>query len=99
MLICPYFDMVGERGEIPKKLTMFNEFRLIVNFVGKSDCMSTDFRIFIDGLDILGVTYKHFIYSLLFFTIKDEIFNLRIKCHQFTHKMLSGWFYYVTKCP
>ena len=29
-----------------------HEFRLIVEFVGKSDCMSTDFRIFIYGLDI-----------------------------------------------
>ena len=56
MLICPYhneyFDIAGERGEISKKLTMFNEFRLIIEFVGKSDCTSTDFRIFIDGLDI-----------------------------------------------
>ena len=31
---------------------MFNEFRLIVNFVGKSYCMSSDFRIFKNGLDL-----------------------------------------------
>ena len=41
MLICSYFnnyfDIAGETWEIPQKLTMFNEFRLIVNFVGKSD--------------------------------------------------------------
>ena len=31
---------------------MFNVFRLIVNFVGKSYCMSSDFRIFKNGLDL-----------------------------------------------
>ena len=41
MLICSYlnnyFDIAGETWKITQKLTMFNEFRLIVNSVGKSD--------------------------------------------------------------
>ena len=51
MLICSYldkyFDIPGETWELPQKLTMFNEFQLIVNFVGKSDCMSTDLPTFV----------------------------------------------------
>ena len=49
MLICSYLDkyfhIAGETWKIPQKLTMYNEFWLIVNFVGKSDWMSTDLGI------------------------------------------------------
>ena len=61
---------------------MFNEFRLIVKFVGKSDLMSTDFRIFRDGLDLFThYKQKYFICTQLYFSIKDDMFNFRIKCH------------------
>ena len=61
---------------------MFNEFRLFVNFVGKSDYMSTDLRMFKDGL-IIFTYYKqtYFICTHLYFSIKDEMFNVRIKCY------------------
>ena len=32
---------------------MYKVFRLIVKFEGRSDCMRTDFRKFLDGFDIL----------------------------------------------
>ena len=52
MQLCPYlsecFDIARETSKIPQKITMLKEFRLIVNFLGKSDCMSTDFHIFRD---------------------------------------------------
>ena len=81
-IINKYFDISGETWEIPQKLTMIHEFRLIVNFVGKSDWMSTDFRIFRDSLDIFTY-YKeiYFICMHLYFSIKAEMFNLRMKCH------------------
>ena len=80
VLICSYlnnyFDIDGETWEIQQKLTMFNEFRLIVNLLGKSDWMSTDFCIFRDVLDIF-THYKltHYICTHLYFSIKDEMFN------------------------
>ena len=69
-----YFDIAGETLAIPKKLTMVNEFRLIVNFVGKSDCMSTEFRIFRDDFYIF-THYKliYFICWHLYFSIKNEM--------------------------
>ena len=30
-----YYDIADETWDIPQKITMFNEFRLIANFVGK----------------------------------------------------------------
>ena len=77
-LICPYhneyFDIASERGEIPKKLTMFNEFRLIVEFVGKSDCMHTDFCIFIDGLDIFRRYIQTFhLFALVIFDQRWDV--------------------------
>ena len=87
MFIClylnKYFDIAGEIWEIQQKITMFNLFQLIINFVGKSDCISTEsFLIFRDSIDIL-THYKdtYFIYSHLYFAIKDEMFKLRIKRH------------------
>ena len=95
MLICSclnnYVDIAGETWKMPQKLNMFNEFRLIVNSVGKSDWMSTDFRIFRDGLDI-STHYKqtYFICTHLYFSIKDEMFNIRIKCHPGGSMTLRG---------
>ena len=83
MLICSYlneyFDIVGESWELPQKLATFNELRFIINHVGKSACMSSVFR---DGLNIF-THYKqtYFICTHFYFSIKDEMFTLRIKCH------------------
>ena len=86
MLICSYlnenFNIGSETYEMPQTLTMFNEFRLIVHFVGTSDCMSTDFRIFKECLYISKHhTQTYFICTHLYFSFKDEMTNLRIKCH------------------
>ena len=47
MLICSYLNeyvkIADQTGDVRQKLTMFYEFRLIANFVGKYECMSTDF--------------------------------------------------------
>ena len=44
--------------------------------------MSTDFRIIRDDLDI-STNYKqtYFICTHLYFSIKNEMFNIRLKCH------------------
>ena len=60
---------------------MVNEFRLIVNFVGGSDCMSTEFRIFTAFIYSRITNNIYFICSHVCFSMKDEMFNLRKKYH------------------
>ena len=74
--------IIGGVCEIPQQLTMFSAFRLIVNFLGRSEPMSTDFRIFKDGLDIFTYSKQtYFVCSHLYVSIKYEMLNVRIKFH------------------
>ena len=69
-----YFDIAGETWAIPEKLTLVNELQLIVNFVGKFDCMSTEIRIFRDDFYIFTQYEQiYFICSHLYFSMKDEM--------------------------
>ena len=86
MLIClylnNYFDIAGETWEIQQKLAMFNEFRLIVNYVRKSNRMSNDFGIVREGIDI----FTHYKQTYFFFTHLN--FKSRLKMIiQFMYKM------------
>ena len=75
-----------------QKLAMFYEFNFL--YVGKPDCMNTDFRMLKYNLDI----FTHYKQTHLFFfvctTSFDQMFDVR-----FTYKVSSGWFYDVTMCP
>ena len=57
-----YFDIAGETWAIPQKLTLVNELQLIVNFVGKFDCMSTEIRIFRDDFIYSRNTKKYILF-------------------------------------
>ena len=70
---------------------MFPELRLIVNFVGKSDYMRTDFHIFRDGLDIFTHCIRHISF------VRTCTFQSKMRC-SISLKMPSGWFYDVMKC-
>ena len=70
-----YLKNAGDTREI----TIFNDFRLLVKVIRKSDCMITDFRTFRDVPHIF--THWLLIWFHLNFSIKVEIFNLSNKCH------------------
>ena len=67
-----HFDISGDIWDISQKLSLFKKIRLIVNFVGKSDRMSFDVRIFRDVLDIFthnkqtNFILSHFYYRSIY---------------------------------
>ena len=72
---------------------MYNEFRLIIIFfVGKYDCLSIDFRILSDGLDIFS-NYKQTLFD------RTCTFRSNISFQIINHKMPLGCLFDVKKCP